>query len=644
MKICANCGHELNDDDLLCKECGKEATETQSVNTESQSGDAQMRPIEMQSVEQAQSMETQDSEGSQNNTNTTDIEASASLDEPTAATQTGSQPYYPFNNQPSIYQANLINNKTETPITPPPEKKARWPYVLLGMLAVLCLSAFLLYRMGNFAPPQTVKLAPEDTQMFISIKPNLLQMLNSKHIAKTFESYPETKKVMDKYKEEFTTLSNSSEEEMKSWFGREQAIIVPKMGEESVVIIVVMKDKKEVNKFVQSVERNLATEKKTYKNVTVRSNDVYSIAIVDNYLLFSTDEELLHSTIDRKLGNGGRSLADNAEFKKVVKSLPWNRSALCFYNLDALVKDIKQEADSNVHINSIESYRSFGTSMSIDKQGIRYNFIVSFNRLPAYIKDQAKQKADADAILNMLPDDTIGFVRSSYLFNLIKDDWEVFNTKGFPFADEFVSGGAEKIKSQFNLDFKTDVVDMLRGDAAFVVMPETTRFFNQRDVPISGAVLMGLNDQQKAQATIEKLVNFAQSSKNTVQRKQINGMPSYSFNNSSNENLFCLGIKNNVAVVGSSLDAATIIMEMGNDNINKQLKYQKTFEILPESWEPQMFVNIDKLVNLWPEEEMDPIGQDMLCLLKPLKSFGMATSPIDTKDNTIKGEAILFIN
>jgi len=162
MKYCANCGQQLNDDDRFCGKCGTKSPPAQY-----------MAPAGSQEA----------------NISDVNVGAVNSIDEIAATNQIGSQ--------------TGVNGAGGAPVqeyptyTPPAQTRLRWPYILAGILGVLLLGAGLLYHFGNFGAPATPQLAPVDTEVFICVKPNLLQARNFSNLQEIYESDPETKKALE---------------------------------------------------------------------------------------------------------------------------------------------------------------------------------------------------------------------------------------------------------------------------------------------------------------------------------------------------------------------------------------------------------------------------------------------------------------
>lgn len=597
MGFCSNCGQQVSDLDMFCKECGNKTVPVQSATNVSD----------------------------QSTVNGADIGALASLEDLPG-------------NAPADNPAGF--SVEQTPVDTPPPKKRRWPYVLAGIMVVLLLSTTLVYSMGNFSAPTTARLAAADTELYICVKPNLFQAYSFKKLQEIYQSNPETQKALEKFNQEIKNEMNIGfDDDIKPWLGKEMAFIMPKMTEEHGILLIESKDDAKAAMFIQKLTEEQNPRQEIYHDITVTNADGMMAALVDGFVMISDDENLFHAMIDRKLGESSNNLEDNADYKKIAASLPWNRSVLGYLNINEMSNHLKQNNYySGMPMQSLDVYRCMGIALSTENNGFRYDYIMTCNKVPAYMVDRPNQKEEAKAVLNMFPDDTIGFVRSSNLINTVQEQYQDYY--------QMLGGemGISEIENELGIDFEKDFLDKLRGDIAMAIMPPKESFFGESNIPVSGMLLLGVKDQQYAKDVIEDLVNFVEENQGTVDQQQVNGMACYSFiDDYSEENIFTIGIRDNLAILGSSADATKSVSKTSNGGVSKQLTYQKTFDMLPKSWEPQLYIDIERLINLLPVEDMNSEEKEMMALLKPIKSIAMASAAIDADENTIQAAAVINI-
>lgn len=607
MKYCAKCGQQLNDDVRFCGKCGNE------------SGQAQV--IESAAIQES-------------NSSGPNIEVSNSFNEIAATNQVSLQ-------TEGNWSGAGGQSDTQGPIyTPPRQERSRWPLILAGILGVLLLGAFLLYHYGNFGPPETVKLAPADTELFICVKPNLLQLRNFSNLQDIYQSNSETKAVMEELLKEFRQETDVDYElDIKPWLGKEAAAFIPRQeNPEELVAVIQYKDREKARQFIKKLTKDEDTREEAYRGIAVTCVEDDWVALTDGFMFIASNEELMHATIDRKLGKRSESLEDNYDYRKVEKSLPWNRSAFCFININEISNSLKQSNNySDIPYELYNPYRCLGLSLSAQKQGIRCDYVLTFKQIPEYMKNRNTQKAEVKEFLSLLPEDTLGFVRNSNCMNMARDDYDTFYNN---FGEEM---DIPDIEHELDIDFRDDVVDVLRGDIALAIMPQKGRFFGQGNVPVSGVMMLGVKDQQQAGNTLQKVFNIMEENDVSVNHRQINGSDTYFLGDSYSGDACALGIQNQLVIMGSSPGITEKVLEKNGGSINKQQQYKRTFAGLPGSWEPQAYLDIEKAIDLLPAEEMGSDGRMFISLMKPIKSLGQASSAVNTRKSLIQGAAVVTI-
>jgi hypothetical protein len=606
MKYCANCGQQLQDDDRFCEKCGTKCPE-----------DEVMVPAGNQ----------ESGLGGPN------LEAPNSREEIAAA------------NQPGFQTGTWTGQPDEGgPITPVRQKR-RWPYFLAGMLGVLLVGAVLLYHFGNFAPPDTPALAPADTDLFICMKPNILQVRGFSNLQDIYQADPETKKALEDLLQEFHQETDIDfEADIKPWLGNEAAAFMPRQEKpEELVVAIKYRDDVKARAFISKLARDANIREEIYRDTTVtRIDEDFMVALVNGFMLWASDEGLLHSTMDRQLGDKYESLADNADYKKVANSLPWNRSAFCFVNMQEMTGSF---LDHNLAMfllgpnlgnmfRVLDSYQGMGMSLAVNKQGIRCDYVLTCDQVPECLQARSVGNNEVKTALKMLPADSLGFVRNSYLLNLVTEE----SKKSLSTSD------MREFENEFGVDFESGVLDLIRGDIAIAVMPQPKGpFLGDGNVPVSGVALLGIKDQAKAGNTVRQIAYNLNKYDLSVDRQQINGNDTYIFSKNYHEQMCGLGLQDNMVVLGSSAKATKKVMERRSGSISKQKKYKQAFAGLPGGWEPCMYLDLEKTLHLLPDEDMDAEEKMYYTLFKPVKSIGQASSAFNDRKGLVQGAMVVTI-
>ena len=198
--------------------------------------------------------------------------------------------------------------------------------------------------------------------------------------------------------------------------------------------------------------------KKTYNGIAVTSiEDNFWVALTDGYMFLASDEGLLQSTLDRKLGEKSESLADNDDYKKVISSLPWNRSAFCYIDTHRIADDIRRESGVPGSMSQVlDSYQGLGMSLSVLNQGVRCDYVQTFDKVPEYLTARTVSKAELKKVMSIMPEYILVFASNSYLLNVVQEQYAEFMNTG----DDYLCYSIREFENEIGIDMEKERLDV----------------------------------------------------------------------------------------------------------------------------------------------------------------------------------------
>lgn len=589
MKYCNNCGQQLADNAAFCTSCGAASTTTA---------------------------------------------APAQVSQDTMATTSNSYPVQgagemaPPGGMPGVPLAPPI----------PPSKRRSWLWITAGIVVFLLAACSVVYSMGNFSAPRTTKLAPASTELFLCIKPNMLQVKNFNQLKDVYMSIPEVKDAVEKLQKELRENQDIDyDKDIDPWLGKEAALFMPELDKQDIAVAIAYKDAQKAKDFMAKLEKGKDGEKETYNGVEITNYESDAcVALVNDFMIISPEKELIKQTIDRATGKTRNNLESNAEYQRVVGGLPWNKSAFCYMNMQQVMDSSNGGLDALGGMSelkdlskTLDSFQGLGAAVTLESNGIRGDYILAFdkNGVPEYIKTSAKNKEELQNTLNIMPSDTLGFLHSS---NLVKIVQETLKNPGSSSDLAQINRSISEIERATGINIQTDILDILRGDATLAITPAYGDFLGQGNVPVGAVLALGVNDQQTARDKTDKVMDVLERNAVRVDREEVDGNQQYIISEPYGNQAVSMGLGNNLLIMASSPELIQKVLSKHSSNLMQNEDYKKAFEPLDGSWEPALYVNMSKASQIIGDNlsdyEQEQYEKEVKPFLEPLKSISSAYS------------------
>ena len=244
--------------------------------------------------------------------------------------------------------------------------------LILTITAVLSLaiaggvSGFFLLQESARPPEQTAKFLPADTQIYLSLnlRPPNEQLKKLRDILERFREHPNFQQNIDdqlnKVEEE---TGIDIQEAVIPWLGPEVAVAVINVvdsaqaiglgGTPLLVAFFGTRDTQRSREFLEDwIEYQEKQQTMTFKEDAYRGFPTFTeretsqhYAVTDDYVLFTTDPDLLEETIDRiEDGDSTGSLEESGRFQEARDAAPSARFSMLYVDSESIWRDIRRLA------------------------------------------------------------------------------------------------------------------------------------------------------------------------------------------------------------------------------------------------------------------------------------------------------------
>jgi hypothetical protein len=602
----------------------------------------------------------------------------------------------PQQSAPPSYYATTRLPETELPPPPaPPAKRGRgWLYAAIGAILVIAIGAGFAVVLGRtlFQAQRSIpKLVGEDTQLYMSLTPNLSAIQGVQRLQAAYPQLflDQDSSSLDKQLEE--AMGVTFKDDVKPWLGREIAFAVSGLKEfksddggplsessaeqfakdAQIAIIMASTDNEKAQAFLDKQragrgEKDQEFDKTEYKGITIYEqkdsdrNPLSAFALVQSYVVFASDTATINAIIDRG-ADGKGTLEDNARFKGVLNNLPKEAVAYTYVDgpaVDTLFTSAMQEmldelpdgqrAQLEQQLSNLKALQGVGLSLSVDPEGLQFDTAANFDtaKLDAEMKaqlEEAKTPADAERLKNISN-------RAMALFTFrIPATFKEQMLKAIK-AQEDGEQMLEEMEQQTGLDLERDLLDWLVGDVSLVVLPGEQ--LGDVTLPATGYLAIKPKDKAAAEAGVEKIGDVLQQmgeGQGIAFEEQTIGDVSWQVvaEPESQQVLGGYGFAKDELVIAfgkGSLESAG-----GKDApITDDASFKLIADKLPKSNSGVFYLNVTSAVELADQlgvgNEDSPEEAEFRKNVKPIKAIGLAAEPGLDQSGVARGRMFIYIN
>ena len=291
------------------------------------------------------------------------------------------------------------------------------------------------------------------------------------------------------------------------WLGSQAAVVVdfPGAATPNIEVLINVDDVDAAKATLDKVRSNPLLgggwQDTTYKGVTVSTGatGVGAYAFVGDTLVLSSTTTGVDSIIDTD--QGAASLADSAGFIATSDGLPEARLAFVYVNVKALlplatslgVPGVQTGVvPSSLNLAALQAIQGLGMTISAESDGLAMDFNESFD--PAKLSQTQKAvltgSSHDNALTEYVPADAIGLMQLEHMDAIANAAITQLETTDPSMSDNLVGAGVTG---------PDGLLSALTGDMTLEIAPGTS------GLPVSGALILGINDPAKFTAAINKL-------------------------------------------------------------------------------------------------------------------------------------------
>ncbi|OPY55831.1 MAG: hypothetical protein A4E55_02419 [Pelotomaculum sp. PtaU1.Bin035] len=554
-----------------------------------------------------------------------------------------------------------------TPVSSKNMRKAPW--IIAGAVICLVLITGVVFRdkLGLIFPflrsgtAFAATLAPENTELFFVIDPDMTQLKNYERIKDIYLAVPEVKEAFDDLQDNVKGDSYADidfGQDVKPWLGSEAALIMPDAfssgSEPEYLLAVAVKDKKKAKEFVVKLRQKEENsggifKEENYKEVLITTEDRSSMsnkkfvyALVKDHLILSNSKALVAQAID-KYKDKGESLARNESYEEIMSKLPKSRSGAFYMDFDAIMGAAEKAGLEN--FDQLRAYKGIGMSLSFVEEGVRIDYSVAYdrNKVSQSSGDNAKGAVGLKNATEIIPADAMAYVGISNLKQGLEDFVSSVKTQpGY-------RGELSDFKRETGLDPESDILSWMDGVLAIGFLPDRSGLFGEKNAPFGIIALIGTNDLKTTANSMKTLANSlvrlgAGKNDKTYNNQEVH----YLFERRTGKVVAGYGIRDNFLVIGSSIDMLEKGMGTNNDRIGRNASFKKATAGLPSIQDGCIYVDVEEMTNSiynsLDSYNRQEFNRSVYPYLKPVKTVSLGVEGANGGDHFNTGAVLIRID
>jgi hypothetical protein len=545
--------------------------------------------------------------------------------------------------------------------------------LVIAIAAIILLDPFGLNLLGRHMEIPAQAMPPE-VVLYVGMDLRNLQSEDLDPIVWAFSEDLKQDQVstIDKMNEELDrlledALGMSFTEDVMPWVGGAIGFGLTEMeidayggpGEVKFILAFEVRDKRAADEFLVKFKDRIAEEsgqgfsEETYQAVKIyildTPYDYEQIAFCrsDDLILFSQYEDTIKSAIDAQ---SGESLADTANFRQVIGSLPSDRIVTVFINGEKYFDTFSDTfswlygADlSDLYSETAGTMMDIAMGLSVVDVGIRMDMAYKYD--PEAISEEVLEgfAMGESRTAQLLPETTLLHIYSHRLDQAWQGMIDAISAmEGADFEESM-----EMFEQTFGFDISDDLFAKLDGEWAFAMMPSSVGFISEYlEVPIGFSLLAetsdpdGLFEVSETFSTNAELQGLGEVEKSQdEQGTYFDLLDMY-----SGTVIFTYGVGEDLFVIGSSKDVLADIFS-DRPSLSESERYQQVWRSFPRDVAPIMYLDIQGFVanirETMSPEEREYFDDDVGNTLKPFTFLAVGIMP-PNKD-LMQATMILFI-
>jgi hypothetical protein len=421
-----------------------------------------------------------------------------------------------------------------------------------------------------------------------------------------------------------------------------------------------------------------------FSETASKPQDTLAYATVDDVIVVTTSRAQLQRIIDAALD--GTNLSASENFKTVMSALPAQNAGALYMDFPKLMmaymnmitgltssvtsfcdtgeaqatpECAKLQAQMDAQQRQLENqmqelrdmmqaYGGLGMAMSYEPTGIRFDTAAQFdlNKLPEKIRATYTGQTPASGkIFASIPATAIMAVNAN-LQSTQMDQALDLDQLSAQFAQLGVSEAEVQEKlAEFQklagVDVKTDLLDLIAGEAAFIMLPRTEQTKSEFgfSLPFQFAAMLEATDATKVMNSLDKILQAASTmaGAEVLQWQSLSGLPYSVLLGPDGAPMFTYGVVDGRLVIGTDSNTLLAIDNADQAPLSSDGMFKQATDLLPGNRLNTIFINFTPLWNFVDEQAQGGHGAESATMvLNYLKHFAWLSSGSEQAGNGLE--------
>jgi hypothetical protein len=549
---------------------------------------------------------------------------------------------------------------------PPPKRKARrrWPLtcgiVILALMMIVGAAAAGAYLwFGLHRTNQVAKIVPAQTSAFISISPSPLHLLQLRHAdnltkgAAIFVGLPGVLEWGGAVQKNLPLdFDVDPKKEILPWIGGEVslAIVDGDIGTDrpALILAAATRNQDASDAFLEKLRTQMEREGFAFGETDYRGTRITEIesprdvplayTTIDHLVVIATDSDVLHESIDAASGDRIPVLHDQEPFQNMLQALPTSRLGYAYLDWSALPEEAWEDmADIELPLGSLQAIESVGVALALARDGLCFDYAVNYD-LDALAPEQEEflqRPAWSSRLADLPPVDSLAYISGRNLFGM----WEGI------FTDSELQDIIEEVEHETGVHLVQDFLDLLRGEYAWVAVPDPAGLFGSEEVPLGLLLFIEVEDRARVELSLKDLVGELVQGGDDLQEDEFDGVPVWLLEDPYNDITLGYGFVEGFLFIGTSRDVIRLAAEMGDSPLADSKLFQTAVKPLPGHNHGYVYVDVQQSVRTFNQTLDDYDKEEFNATIRPyiesIRAISMATEPMD-ENGVLHG--VLFVH
>jgi len=312
--------------------------------------------------------------------------------------------------------------------------------------------------------------------------------------------------------------------------------------------------------------------------------------------------------------NVGAAYMDFAKYSEALATMQAGMySSFDYLDDSELAKQMREQQQKQLEQmqQMMQAFGGMGAAMTYEPGGIRFDAAmqIHFDRVPEAWRDlyNFDLPAPSNRIFDAIPSSAVVAMNTSnpaasWKALLNNPSWLALAFGGF-YGGKDVSGQIAQFEQTVGIDLEADLLDLLNGELAFVVLPkpdqptlDTDGPYSYPRLPFEIAVLFDSSDPARASGSLDKLMNALVSLGGHASLQPLDSLPATALLDEDGGVMLTYGVVDGRLVIGSNPDTLRAIDAADQSPLSADGAFKLAVSALPAN---RLSTGYARLEPLW---------------------------------------------